>query len=103
MAVARLEFGDADPLSGDLHLHICEFSPFAFRDRDNVAKPIQDALQGVVYVDDRQVKLCLSEWCNIDGDFRVRYISSKVAEAMVVGQNFVWLRVFAHEPRRALL
>lgn len=44
------------PLQGDLTVSISEFSASSVRDRDNLAKPVLDAMQGIVYVNDRQVK-----------------------------------------------
>jgi crossover junction endodeoxyribonuclease RusA len=44
------------PMAGDVEVYISEFSEFATADRDNMAKPILDAMQGIVYTNDKQVK-----------------------------------------------
>ncbi|WP_203076934.1 RusA family crossover junction endodeoxyribonuclease [Falsiroseomonas ponticola] len=44
------------PLQGDIDVLISEFSERASRDRDNMAKPICDAMQGIAYDNDRQIK-----------------------------------------------
>lgn len=47
---------DEPPMTDDVEVYISEFSAFATRDRDNMAKPVLDAMQGVVYENDRQIK-----------------------------------------------
>lgn len=93
---------DAPPITGDLEVMISEFSEFRTRDRDNVAKPILDAMQGVVYRDDRQLASVHIEWCDINGAYVVRNMSPVVAAALSVGGEFLWIRVSAHRPRRDL-
>lgn len=90
------------PMAGDVEVWISEFSEFATRDRDNMAKPVLDAMQGVVYGDDRQVKTIHIEWCDIGGSYVVRHMSPVVALALSVGREFLWVRVSAHVPRKDL-
>jgi crossover junction endodeoxyribonuclease RusA len=61
----------------------------AIPDEDNLLKPIQDALRGIVYADDDQVVdgTCCKR--NIDGAFRVRNWSTVLAEGFVAGEEFV--------------
>jgi hypothetical protein len=40
-------------MAWDVEVRISEFSEFATRDRDNMAKPVLDALQGIAYENDR--------------------------------------------------
>src|SRR5689334_22901841 len=56
---------DRPPMGGDLTVFISEFSERAMMDRDNMVKPILDAMQGIVYKNDRQVKNLGIEWCDI--------------------------------------
>ena len=91
------------PMAGDVEVSITEFSEFATRDRDNMAKPILDAMQQVAYVNDRQVKTVHIEWCDIGGSYVVRYMSPVVAAALSVGREFLWVRVSAHAPRKDLV
>ena len=93
---ARAAAGDAGIIEDAVDVHISEFSETRTRDRDNVAKPILDAMQGIVFIDDRQVLRLESDWCDINGQYRVRYISMAVATALSVGRRFVWIRIYRH-------
>jgi len=103
-AAARSAWPDGKPpMAGDVEVWISEFSEFATRDGDNMAKPVLDAMQRVVYGNDRQVKRSHIEWCDIDGAYVVRHMSPIVAAALSVGEEFLWVRVSAHVPRKDLL
>ena len=67
----------------------------AIPDEDNLLKPIQDALSGIMYDDDAQVTdgTCCKR--NIDGEFRVRNWSPVLAEGFVQGDEFVHVVVRA--------
>jgi hypothetical protein len=103
-AAAQAAWPDArPPMACDVEVYISEFSEYATRDRDNMAKPVLDAMQGIVYEDDKQVKNLHVEWCDIDGAYVVRHMSPIVAAALGVGHEFLWVRVSAHAPRKDLL
>ena len=75
-AAARAAWPDSEPTAArDVEVYISEFSEFATRDRDNMAKPVLDAMQGVVYENDRQIKMLRVEWCDIGGAYVVRHMS----------------------------
>jgi hypothetical protein len=61
---------------------------------DNMVKPIQDALQGIAYMNDRLVKDTHANWRDIDGRFHVRYISMPLAAAFSDGREFVHIRLW---------
>jgi len=90
------------PADRQLTVILSEFSEAATMDRDNMAKAVLDSLQGVAYVNDRQVKHVDVEWCDIEGSFVVRYMSAVVAQALSAGDEFLWIRVFDHVPRKDL-
>jgi crossover junction endodeoxyribonuclease RusA len=90
-------------IASDLDVYISEFSEVATRDRDNMAKPVLDAMQKVVYENDRQVKRLHVEWCDIEGSYVVRFMSPIVAGALSVGKEFLWVRVFPHAQREDLV
>jgi hypothetical protein len=71
-------------------------------DVDNLIKPIQDALQGVVYSNDRQVSDTIGNRRRIDASFVVRYMSMPLAAAFSDGRAFVHIRVY-RSPRRQTL
>jgi crossover junction endodeoxyribonuclease RusA len=62
-------------------------------DNDNMIKPIQDALNGLVYEDDRQITDTLVRKTDINGSFRVRGMSPVLAEGFVNGKEFLYIRV----------
>lgn len=103
-AAARAAWPKRKPLmAGDLKVDITEFSEFAAGDRDNMAKPILDAMQNIVYKNDSQVKHLAVEWCDIEGSYVVRYMSPVVAMALSAGKEFLWVRVSPNAPRRDLV
>ena len=62
-------------------------------DNDNMIKPIQDALNGLVYEDDRQITDTQVRKTDINGSFRVRGMSPVLAEGFVKGVEFLYIRV----------
>jgi Holliday junction resolvase RusA-like endonuclease len=62
-------------------------------DHDNMVKPIQDALSGLVYRNDRQITDAQTRKTNIDGRFRVRHLSPAYARAFAAGKQFVYIRI----------
>jgi crossover junction endodeoxyribonuclease RusA len=62
-------------------------------DNDNMIKPIQDALNGLVYTDDCQITDTRLRKSSIDGAFRVRRLSSVLAEAFMEGGEFLYIRI----------
>ena len=58
-------------------------------DNDNMVKPIQDALIGLVYADDRLVTDTLVRKTSIDGAFRVRRESLLLLKAFARGDEFL--------------
>src|SRR4030095_5165364 len=62
-------------------------------DNDNMIKPIQDALNGLVYTDDRQITDTRLRKTRIDGAFRVKGFSLVLAEAFAEGKEFIHVRI----------
>jgi hypothetical protein len=67
MNVAAAAWVGSPPLGGDLELHVFHYADVLLGDLDNLNKPIQDALQAIVFVNDRQVKLLSGGWRDING------------------------------------
>ena len=67
--------------------------PAVLIDHDNMVKPIQDALAGLVYRNDRQITDAQTRKTNIDGRFRLRRISPVYARAFGSGKQFVYIRI----------
>src|SRR5687767_13160385 len=64
-----------DPLEDEVQLRITYFHENAPLDVDNMIKPIQDALNGLAYVDDRQVVRVISGKSDLNGAYVVRGLS----------------------------
>lgn len=64
-------------------------------DNDNMVKPIQDALNGLLYDDDRQITDTYIRKTDINGSFRVRGMSPVLAEGFVKGTEFLHVRIEA--------
>ena len=83
------------PVSGPLKITVVYYhDAITVRlDNDNMLKPIQDALIGLVYVDDRQITDTEVRKTNIDGVFRVRWMSPVLAEGFIQGVEFLYIRI----------
>lgn len=99
---ARSAAAGTATFTGPIDVEIAEFSEQQRLDRDNMAKPILDVLQGILFEDDGQVSGLHVEWCNIEGSYKVRYMPLVVAAALSEGSPFVLVRIFRHRPRLAL-
>jgi Holliday junction resolvase RusA-like endonuclease len=89
-------------LAGDVRLRVTYYSERAAIDGDNLLKPIQDALEGVVYVNDRQVIQAEVRHLDIDDPVRVRYIPSELALAFSDGRPFVHIEVWPNPDRERI-
>ncbi len=71
-------------------------------DVDNLIKPIQDALQGIAYLNDRQIDEMIGNRRNINGSFRVRHMSPSLAMAFSDGRQFVHIRIWQSRKHKEL-
>jgi crossover junction endodeoxyribonuclease RusA len=92
--VAAVVWAGREPLGGELELHVFHYAETLAGDLDNLNKPIQDALRGVAFLNDRQVKLLRGGWRDINGVYRVRYISLPLGAAFSDGRPFVHMRIW---------
>lgn len=85
----------AEPSAGPLRLLVVYYHEGDSYnvDGDNLLKPIQDALQGIVYRDDRQIVDAQVQKRSIDWEFQMRRISRVLADAFVQGDEFVYVKV----------
>jgi crossover junction endodeoxyribonuclease RusA len=72
-------------------------------DEDNMIKPIQDAMNGLVYEDDRQVTDVSARKTDLNGSFRVRGLSPVLAEGFCRDREFLHVRVEARPDHQDLL
>lgn len=92
-SAAKAAWGADPPLDVEVLLRITYFHESAPLDVDNMIKPIQDALNGIVYLDDKQVATVVSGRSNLDGSFRVRGLSQALASGFVSNGPFVHIKV----------
>lgn len=81
------------PVDGDVCVTITYYHDGDSPDVDNIIKPIQDALSGVVFVDDAQVVETQGRKKSINGSYKIRGVSSVLLEAFADGDEFVHVRV----------
>ena len=82
------------PYDVPVQLRMTHYAPRSHADMDNLIKPIQDALQGVLYLNDRLVKDVTGNWRNIDRITRVHGVSLVLAAALGDGRPFVHIRLW---------
>jgi Holliday junction resolvase RusA-like endonuclease len=72
-------------------------------DTDNMIKPIQDALKGLVYPDDCLVTDSRAAKRNLAGSFRVKGMSSVLAEGFCSGREFIHVKILESPSQEELV
>ncbi|OJW58661.1 MAG: crossover junction endodeoxyribonuclease RusA [Sphingobacteriales bacterium 50-39] len=91
---AQIYWPAGDPPSADeLTIIVTNFYEDAAPDVDNIVKPIQDALIGVVYNDDSQITDCMTKKRKITGSFKVKGLSRAMADGFVMDADFIHVKV----------
>ena len=65
----------------------------ALPDSDAIVKPVSDALNGVVYVDDYQISDFVNRRRDVNSSFRVKGISPVLARGFCTGEEFLHIQV----------
>ena len=71
-------------------------------DVDNIIKPVQDALIGVIYNDDDQVVETKSRKRSINGSYKIRGVSAVLLNAFSNGNDFLHIKVCLAEDTEVL-
>ena len=87
---------DFRPVTGPVGVEIVYFYEDESPDVDNIIKPIQDALVGLVYVDDDQVVDTRARKRSLDGSYRLEGASPVLLDAFVEAEIFLYVRVSVH-------
>lgn len=90
-------------MSGDLRLtlvYLCDVFP---PDTDNIIKPIQDALEGVVMVDDILVADVESHRRYRTDEFDLTRLPPLLGQGLLTGAECVYVRLVDSEPLEDLL
>ena len=92
------------PLDYEVQIHVTYYHDSAPLDVDNMLKLILDALNGVVYVDDKQLTDTHGHLRDLNGHYRVRVLpqprpaaSVRVIPSSMFGSNYQRLRGSCHE------
>lgn len=92
-AEARKVWGAQTAIATPCQLTLVYFCDERPADIDNIIKPIQDALVGLVYTDDSHVTDVDSHRRPLTGTFDLIRLPSLVLLALSTGQEFVYVRV----------
>jgi crossover junction endodeoxyribonuclease RusA len=94
-SAAAKEWGSRDPLDTYLRLAVAYYHPGerVLIDTDNMVKPIQDGLIGLVYRDDRQITHTFVSKTSIDGRYQIRGRSLVELSAFSKGDEFLYVLV----------
>jgi Holliday junction resolvase RusA-like endonuclease len=85
------------PSTAQLTIVVTNYYEIVAPDVDNIVKPIQDALIGLVYVDDSQVTDCLTRKRNINGAFKVKGLSKAQADGFMTNKDFIHVKIVLSE------
>ncbi len=91
-AQARLPAGQG-PVTVNVRIRMFYYYEGDPLDTDNMIKPIQDALIGIVYADDNQVTDVVAGKRSLNGSFKVKGMSPVLAEGFCSGREFIHVRV----------
>lgn len=102
-AEAQKAWGGKAALAAPCQLTIVYFCQENPADIDNIIKPIQDALVGLVYVDDAFVTDMDSHRRPLTDSFDLTNLPLLVIQAIVTGQECVYVRVASSKPIESYL
>ena len=89
------------PFSGFLQVTIINFYNHASADVDNIPKPILDALNGLVYIDDDQITDIICRKRSLQSGLRVE--NPAIVEALATGEEFLYILVEAAPDQEELM
>jgi Holliday junction resolvase RusA-like endonuclease len=92
-AAATAAWPNGNAVVDDVAVTITYYYEGSSPDVDNIIKPIQDALIGIVFADDDQVVDTKSRKRPIDGSFRIRGASAVLLAAFAEGDDFLYIKV----------
>jgi Holliday junction resolvase RusA-like endonuclease len=93
-STARMSWGDKPALTaGPLKcsIYYVHEGPTARRDDDNMAKPIRDALSGIVYQDDKLIHHSTTTLMSLDAPIKASGVSLVILSAYNRGRPFVYV------------
>jgi crossover junction endodeoxyribonuclease RusA len=91
------------PIEGRVRLRVTHYYETPAGDMDNIRKAIQDVLQGIAYLNDRQVSDGTDRRFNINGPFVARWWSPRLGLAFSDGRPFIHIEVWAYPDQEVIL
>jgi hypothetical protein len=88
-AAAAVWPGEDPPYEGPVEILMTYNYRLVAPDVGNIAKPIEDALNGLVYVDDGQIVREINQKRKLDGSLRLHDPSVILATALEAGLEFI--------------
>jgi len=83
----------APPVQTNVRITLVYYYDTAALDTDNFVKPVQDALAGLVYDDDKRVTDISIRATDLNGAFHIRGMSPVLAEGFCTGKDFLYIRI----------
>lgn len=93
-AQARVPAGTA-PVADAVQFTVTYYYEGDSPDVDNIIKPMQDALNGLVFVDDAQVAETKARKRPLDGSYQIKGASGILLQGFAAGVGFLHIRVEA--------
>ncbi|USR89873.1 RusA family crossover junction endodeoxyribonuclease [Phormidium yuhuli AB48] len=90
------------PLTGALALQVIYFYQNHELDIDNIVKPIQDALIGLIYDDDVQITDILICKRQLDKTFKIRNPSLVLEQGLSKNQEFLYISISQYPKQKVL-
>lgn len=91
------------PLNQPLKVSVVYYYEGEALDVDNMIKPIQDALKGLIYTDDCVITDSYPAKRDLNGNFRVRGMSPVLAEGFCSGNEFIHIKILEAPNQEELL
>jgi Holliday junction resolvase RusA-like endonuclease len=88
--------GGSVPVPDPVEITITYYYEGDSPDVDNIIKPIQDALNGVVFVDDAQVAETKSRKRPLNGSYQIKGASGVLLQGFASGVGFLHVRVLGN-------
>ena len=81
------------PTTEEVIITITYYYETVIGDVDNVIKPIQDSLNGVIYDDDNRVVESRSRRKDINGSYKIKNASGIILQGFAKGNDFVHVKI----------
>ena len=81
------------PTTDDVVITITYYYENIIGDVDNIIKPIQDSLNGIIYDDDNKVVDSRSRRKDINGSYKIKNASSVILQGFANGRDFVHVKI----------